>query len=92
MSALIDQVRRTDVAPVPPRPALKTFSYALMHLVVAMGVAFALTGSWAAALAIGLIEPAVQTIAYALHERAWAKADAQRDGASLAAHQPASSP
>lgn len=77
MSAVITHVRRATGLQsrhrTPPRAALKTLSYAAMHLVVAMGVAFALTGSWKAALAIGLIEPAVQTIAYAAHERAWAK-------------------
>jgi uncharacterized membrane protein len=56
-----------------PRHAIKTASYAAMHLGVAMLVAFALTRSWQAALAIGLIEPFVQTFAYALHERAWAR-------------------
>ncbi|WP_206340786.1 DUF2061 domain-containing protein [Marinicauda algicola] len=56
-----------------PLAACKTASYALTHLVVAMGVAYALTGSWKAALAIGLIEPAVQTVAYTFHEKGWAK-------------------
>lgn len=56
-----------------PRGALKTLSYALMHLGVAMTVAFALTRNWHAALAIGLIEPLVQTVAYFVHERAWAR-------------------
>ena len=54
--------------------ACKTMTYSLMHLIVAMTVAFVLTGSWHAALAIGLIEPLVQTAAYTLHERAWARA------------------
>ena len=57
-----------------PKQALKTATYSLMHLSVAMTVAFLLTGSWHAALAIGLIEPMVQTVAYTLHERAWARA------------------
>jgi uncharacterized membrane protein len=52
---------------------MKTGTYALMHLIVAIAVAYALTGSWAMALAIGLIEPAVQTVAFALHERAWSR-------------------
>jgi len=60
-----------------PMPALKTLTYSLMHLTVAMTVAFLLTGSWHAALAIGLIEPLVQTAAYTLHERAWARFPAQ---------------
>lgn len=61
-----------------PRPALKTLTYSAMHFVVAITVAYALTGSWQAALAIGLIEPVIQTGAYALHERAWAKAELAR--------------
>ncbi|WP_203293226.1 DUF2061 domain-containing protein [Maricaulis parjimensis] len=52
---------------------LKTVTYALMHLCVAMLVAFALTGDWRAALAIGLVEPFIQTFAYSLHERAWGR-------------------
>ena len=60
--------------PALPQPALKTLTYSVMHFTVAISVAFALTGSWQAALAIGMIEPVVQTIAYALHERAWARA------------------
>ena len=92
MSALIARARQTAGPAWPPRSALKTLTYALMHLLVAMGVAFALTGSWAAALAIGLIEPAVQTVAYTIHERAWAKADAQREASCAPAHQDPSSP
>lgn len=50
---------------------MKTLTYGLMHLAVAITVAFALTRNWHAALAIGLIEPFVQTIAYSFHERVW---------------------
>ena len=92
MSALMLQARHAAGPAWPPRSALKTLTYALMHLLVAMAVAFALTGSWAAALAIGLIEPAVQTVAYTLHERAWAKAGAQREASPADAHQGASAP
>lgn len=75
------------------RSAMKTASYALMHLVVAMAVAFALTRDWRAALAIGLVEPMVQTLAYTLHERAWSRSP-QRDGAGSAvcAHQGVGAP
>lgn len=55
------------------RLAAKTATYALMHLTLAVAVAYALTRSWQIALAVGLIEPMVQTIAFNLHERAWAK-------------------
>ena len=59
------------------RQTFKTMTYSLIHLGVAMTIAFLLTGSWHAALAIGLIEPMVQTLAYTLHERAWSRAGVQ---------------
>ena len=49
----------------------KTASYAIMHLAVAIAVAYALTLDWRKALAIGLIEPFVQTFAFAVHDRYW---------------------
>ena len=56
-----------------PRAVLKTASYSSMHLCVAVTVAYCLTGNWAMAFSIGLIEPFFQTIAYAFHERVWEK-------------------
>jgi uncharacterized membrane protein len=50
---------------------MKIATYGTMHLGVAFGVAYALTGSVKVAGAIAMVEPAVQTVAYALHERAW---------------------
>jgi uncharacterized membrane protein len=55
--------------------SLKTASYAIMHLCVAIAVAYALTLDWRKALAIGIIEPFVQTFAFALHDRYWRKRD-----------------
>ncbi len=51
--------------------ALKIASYGVMHLVVAIAVAYALTRDWSQALAIGLVEPIFQTIAFAVHDRVW---------------------
>ncbi|RYG28372.1 MAG: DUF2061 domain-containing protein [Burkholderiales bacterium] len=51
--------------------ALKPVTYSIMHLVVAISVAYALTGDWRIALGVGVIEPMVQTVAYMLHEKAW---------------------
>ncbi len=59
------------------RLAAKTLTYAAMHLVVAVAVAYALTRDWRVALAVGLIEPLVQTVAFNLHERAWARVPAR---------------
>jgi uncharacterized membrane protein len=53
---------------------MKTATYALMHFTVAIAVAYALTGSWSMALAIGLVEPFVQTFAFVIHERFWSRA------------------
>lgn len=55
----------------------KTLTYSLMHLGVAFCVAYGLTRNWQAALAIGMVEPLFQTIAFLLHERAWARAEAR---------------
>ena len=57
------------------RTLLKTCTYAVMHLTVAVIVAFALTRSWRIALAVGIVEPIVQTFAFALHERLWSRAE-----------------
>jgi uncharacterized membrane protein len=49
----------------------KTATYCLMHFMVAIAVAYALTDSWALALSIGIIEPLVQTVFFNMHERGW---------------------
>lgn len=51
--------------------ALKIASYGVMHLVVAILVAFAITRDWRLALAVGMVEPFFQTIAYSVHDRIW---------------------
>ncbi len=61
------------------RLALKTLTYASMHLTVAVAVAYALTRDWRIALAVGIVEPLVQTVFFNLHERAWSRADKARD-------------
>lgn len=61
------------------RTVKKTLTYSVMHLIVAFSVAFALTRNWQAALAIGLVEPLFQTVAFALHEKAWARFERRRD-------------
>ena len=55
--------------------AKKTLSYSIMHMTVAIAVAYGLTRDWRAALAIGLIEPIFQTVAFAVHERVWRRID-----------------
>ncbi len=63
--------------------ALKIASYGVMHLVVAMIVAFAITRDWRMALAIGVVEPFFQTIAYSFHDRVWHRIERRRMGSSI---------
>ncbi len=63
--------RRWFRGPLSPT-AFKPLTYSAMHLMVAISVAFALTGDWRIALGVGVIEPVVQTVAYVFHEKAWA--------------------
>ncbi len=60
------------------RDLAKTTTYGAMHLIVAMAVAYVISGSWQIALGIGLIEPVVQTLFYNLHERVWQWRGARR--------------
>jgi uncharacterized membrane protein len=58
--------------------ALKIASYGVMHLVVAILVAFAITRDWRMALAVGIVEPFFQTIAYSIHDRVWHRIERRR--------------
>ncbi len=49
----------------------KTLSFAIVHFSVAFGVATALTGSPLIGGLIALVEPALNTVAYYLHEQLW---------------------
>ena len=57
---------------------LKSATYCAMHFCVAVLVAFALTRDWRAALAIGIIEPFVQTFFFAMHDRVWSRFDGRQ--------------
>jgi uncharacterized membrane protein len=51
----------------------KTATFAVVHFAVAFSIAYLLTGSITIAGALALIEPLANTVAYLLHERAWAR-------------------
>lgn len=55
------------------RDLAKTGTFAALHFGVGFGVTYALTGSVAIATGVALIEPAVNTVVFFFHERAWAK-------------------
>ena len=53
----------------------KTISFAMMHFSVAFSVAYMLTGSAVVGGMLALIEPAVNTVVFYFHEKAWKRID-----------------
>jgi len=49
----------------------KTASFAVLHFMTAFSVAWAMTGSVLIGGAVALIEPAINTVVYFLHEKFW---------------------
>ena len=53
----------------------KTISFAVMHFIVAFTVTYALTGSIALGGTVALIEPAVNTVGFYIHEKIWQRVE-----------------
>ena len=53
----------------------KTLSYYIMHITVAMMVAYVITGNLWMAITLSLVEPTVQAVAFFFHEKIWNKRD-----------------
>lgn len=49
----------------------KTISFALVHFSVAFTITYLMTGSLLIGGALALIEPAVNTVAFHIHEQIW---------------------
>jgi len=49
----------------------KTATFAILHFTVAFSVGYALTGDIVIGGAVALIEPALNTVAFYYHEKAW---------------------
>ncbi|MDB9682520.1 DUF2061 domain-containing protein, partial [Acinetobacter baumannii] len=54
------------------RTLKKTLSYYIMHITVAMLVAYFVTGNIWMALTLSMLEPTVQAFAFFFHEKVWA--------------------
>ena len=63
-------------------PLTKTLSFAAVHFTVAFTVAYLLTGSFIVGGLLALVEPMCNTVAYHLHEKAWARIRNRDDHAS----------
>lgn len=55
------------------RTLKKTLSYYIMHITVAMLVAYLVTGQLWMAMTLSLLEPTVQAFAFFFHEKLWNK-------------------
>lgn len=53
------------------RTLKKTLSYYIMHIAVAMLVAYCVTGNIWMALTLSMLEPTVQAFAFFFHEKIW---------------------
>lgn len=51
----------------------KTSTFAVLHFSVAFSVGYALTGSALVGGTIALVEPAINTLVFFFHEKAWQK-------------------
>lgn len=49
----------------------KSAAFGVMHLGIAFGVSYGLTGSWTIAGAITIVEPIVNTVAHYFFDRWW---------------------
>lgn len=49
----------------------KTLSYYIVHISVAMMVAYAITGNFLMSATLSLLEPTVQAFAFFFHEKVW---------------------
>ncbi len=58
----------------------KTVTYGMIHLVVATSVAYMFVGNFQLALGIGVVEPLVQTVVFALHDYVWERDRKGKDG------------
>ncbi|GAB2786543.1 DUF2061 domain-containing protein [Halomonas shantousis] len=61
---------------------IKTLTFACVHFSVAFTVTYLMTGSWVLGGLIAMVEPAVNTVAYFFHEKAWERFGKRRERAA----------
>lgn len=49
----------------------KTITFAIMHFSIAFAVTYIITGSFVLGGLVALVEPAVNTVGYVVHEKVW---------------------
>ena len=64
----------------------KTISFAVVHFSVAFAVGYLISGNILVGGTIALVEPMINTLAYHLHEKIWAKKQKWRVNQNSLAH------
>ena len=64
---------------------LKTTTFAITHFTVAFTVAWILTGNILIGGLIAMVEPAINTVAYVIHEKIWEKKALKQAGIPISA-------
>jgi uncharacterized membrane protein len=70
----------------------KTLTFGAVHMSVAFGVGYAMTGSASVGGALALVEPLVNTVAYFFHEKVWQRLGVKHREADAAAPSTATPP
>jgi len=68
-----------------PTPISKTVSFTIMHFSIAFTVAYLLTGDIMIGGLVALVEPAVNTVGYIIHEKIWNRRQHTEKSALLSA-------
>ncbi|QIZ78616.1 DUF2061 domain-containing protein [Ferrimonas lipolytica] len=58
---------------------LKTITFAVMHFSIAFALAYLITGSLVVGGLLAIIEPAVNTVGYSIHERVWKRIENRQE-------------
>lgn len=64
---------------------LKTLSFTTMHFSIAFTVAYLLTGDLLVGGLVALVEPAVNTVGYIIHEKIWQRLQLKQQSGLLSA-------
>tara|TARA_R110000868_G_scaffold109301_3_gene297414 strand:- start:1079 stop:1285 length:207 start_codon:yes stop_codon:yes gene_type:complete len=64
---------------------LKTTTFAITHFSVAFTVAWLLTGNMLIGGLIAMVEPAINTVAYVIHEKIWERQKNKTTGGAITA-------
>ncbi|MBY5992256.1 DUF2061 domain-containing protein [Ferrimonas balearica] len=62
---------------------LKTTTFAIMHFSIAFALAYLITGSLVIGGLLAVLEPLVNTLGYAVHERVWKRIEQRREAGQL---------